>query len=743
MIKIGSIKTCALAAALAMALPLAHAATVAPTFSAKINLRNMQAQPQQGFDRFIVTYTNGSSESINDAAATQNVSAAVSRAGFNRATRSSTGATIAGLTVSHVRKLSIANTQLLHTSRKLSAAEATTLMQQIASDPSVAHVEPDVMMHLVRDISAPKSMTAQVVKPQTLLTDAPNDPYYAHNQWHLQAPTSADMGAANVPGAWALADGSGVVVAVLDTGITQHSDIDESLADAGYDFTSIALVSGRASDGRAAGGWDTGDWTTGTTYAECRDAGDPGENSSWHGTHVSGTIAELTNNGVGMAGVAHGAKVLPVRVLGHCGGMTSDIADAITWASGGHVNGVPDNTNPAQVISMSLGGGGTCTAGDVFGTAISGAISRGTAVVVAAGNSGSDMANFSPASCPGVISVASNGITGKRAFYSNYGTGVTISAPGGGIYVNDGSSGSQANPQGFVWSSVNQGTTVPETEYYGGMAGTSQATPHVAGALAMVLSAEAAAGKPISTPAELKDILTSSARAFPVTEDHPIGAGILDVTAAVNQAIDGDTGGGDGSTPVANFTDTVDGLTVSFTDGSTDADGTIASRSWDFGDGSNSTDTNPSHAYAAAGSYSVSLTVTDNDGKTNTKSASVTVSDGNDGGGDDGSVTTLTANSTLTGQSGAAGSSAVYSVVVPAGAKNLSLRSFGGSGNVSMYVKVGTAPAADGSDADYSSARAGNTETAVIRAPMVDTYYIRIVGVADYANLSILASYSM
>ena len=653
MFKIRSIKTCALAAALALALPSAYATDAAPAINAKLSLSHMKAQ--QTYDRFIVTYRNGTTESVDGNAATQNVRTAISHVGLDRATINSLGASQAAVSVGYVRKLAIGG-HVLHTSRKLSTAEAGKLMAQIASDPAVAHVEPDVMMHLVRDVAATQTVGG-TLKPQDMLTGAPNDGYYAQYQWHMQPVTASDAGSADVEKAWTVADGAGVTVAVLDTGITAHPDLDESLASAGYDFTSVALVSGRAADGRAAGGMDTGDWTTGTAYAECRDAGDSGEPSSWHGTHVSGTIAELTNNSTGMAGIAHSAHVLPVRVLGHCGGLTSDIADAITWASGGHVDGVPDNQNPAQVISMSLGGEGACSADDAFGVAIAGAISRGTTVVVAAGNSGEDVANASPASCPGVISVASNGITGKRAFYSNYGTGVTISAPGGGIYVNDASSGDEANPTGFVWSTINNGATVPATATYGGMAGTSQATPHVSGIVAMILGAEKDAGLTASTPAQIKDILTSTARAFPVAEDHPIGAGIVDAYAAVQKAVGGS-----------------------------------------------------------------------NDG----------------GGGDDGSnATALTANVTLAGQSGTAGSSTLYSIVVPAGAKNLSLRSFGGTGEVTLYAKAGTAPAADGSDADVVSARPGNTETAVFRTPATTTYYIRIVGVAAYSGLSILASYTM
>lgn len=639
MSKIRTLHQCMLASALLLALPMARAAAAPTALSAKVNLRSLTTTQQ--YDRFIVTYRDGSTEKTHAAAAVQNVDAAIGRAGFNHAVRSLNGTMIPAMTVQHVRRLAI-GAQLLRTSRKLDASDAAKLMAQIGSDPAVAHVEADVMMHLVRDVKAPTRL-----QPADTISGAPDDTYYGTYQWHFNNAT----GGADVAAAWPVADGAGVTVAVLDTGITSHPDLDESLASAGYDFISDAAVSGRATDGRAAGGMDLGDWTTAD---ECS-TGSEAEDSSWHGTHVSGTIAELTDNGTGMAGIAHDAKVLPVRVLGHCGGYTSDIADAIEWASGGSVDGVPDNPHPAQVINMSLGGSGVCTADDVTGKAIADAVARGTVVVVAAGNNGEDASSYSPASCPGVITVASNGITGKRAFYSNYGSTVTLSAPGGGVYANDASSGQQVN-DGFVWSSINLGTTVPGDPGYGGMAGTSQATPHVTGTVAMIFGAELAAGMPLSTPAEIKSILTGSARPFPVTEDEPIGAGIVDAAAAVNLAINGDTGGG---------------------------------------------------------------------------------------GGDGTGATPLTEGAVLAAQGGSAGSSTLYSLTVPAGARNLSLRSFGGTGNITMYVKAGTVPAADGSDADITSARPGNTETAIIATPTATTYYIRIVGVADYANLNLLATYSL
>ena len=485
----------ALAAALFLSVSAIHAAD-APTLSGKFV---GVGQANQTYDRFIVTYKDGTTQRSSSVSALQNVKAAISRAGLDRATISSNGGVTAPVvSASYQRKLAIGS-DLIRTSRKLNQSEANTLMMQLAADSSVAHVQPDYKMYRVKDFAAPAAMNAQAnVAPQTF---TPNDPDYSQYQWHFFNP----VGGANVNNAWDIADGTGVTVAVIDTGITQHPDLDYSLAtnNIGYDFITDSFVSGRTTDDRVPGGWDLGDWDNTQPYLqECYGSNNPsdGETSSWHGTVVSGEIAELTNNGIGMAGVAYNAKVLPVRVLGHCGGYDSDISDAIEWASGGHVDGIPDLAQPAQVINMSLGGQEKCDATSPEYVAIQHAISRGTTVVVAAGNSGADVANFSPASCPGVVAVASNGITGKRAFYSNYGKGVTISAPGGGIYANDASSGQIVN-NGFIWQAINLGTTTPiypadAVQAYGGMAGTSQAAPHVAGTAALIVGALKAAGLP-------------------------------------------------------------------------------------------------------------------------------------------------------------------------------------------------------------------------------------------------------
>ncbi|HWP88141.1 MAG TPA: S8 family serine peptidase, partial [Burkholderiales bacterium] len=208
--------------------------------------------------------------------------------------------------------------------RKLSSTELGDFIQTLATNPQVEYVEEDRLL-------------------KAFLT--PNDTRYSE-QWHYYEST----GGLNLPAAWDVTTGTGATVAVLDTGYRPHADLAANIV-GGYDFVSDTFVSNDG-DLRDSSALDPGDWNT---TNECG-TGDPARNSSWHGTHVAGTIAAVTNNSGGVAGVAYGAKVVPVRVLGKCGGYTSDIADAIVWASGGTVSGVPANANAARVISLSLGG---------------------------------------------------------------------------------------------------------------------------------------------------------------------------------------------------------------------------------------------------------------------------------------------------------------------------------------------------------------------------------------------------
>jgi serine protease len=378
--------------------------------------------------------------------------------------------------------------------RKVSLADAAQLAAELkARDASVEYAEPDRMMH-------------------PLFT--PNDSMYSQ-QWDYFEAT----GGMNVPAAWDKSTGTGIRVAVIDTGYRPHADLSGQIL-AGYDFISDTAVSNDG-NGRDSDASDPGDWTA---AGECG-AGEPASNSSWHGTHVAGTIAAATNNGTGVAGVAYGAKVVPVRVLGKCGGYTSDIADGIIWASGGTVSGVPNIAARAQVINMSLGGGGACDT--TTQNAINSARSRGTVVVVAAGNESQNASNSNPANCAGVIAVAATNRSGGRASYSNYGTIVDVAAPGG-------------DTGAAILSTLNAGTKAPGADSYAGYMGTSMATPHVAGVVALML-----AKNPSLTPDDVESRLKSSTRPFPANCSG-CGTGIVDASAAVDAAAG--TGGGTGTT---------------------------------------------------------------------------------------------------------------------------------------------------------------------------------------------------
>ncbi len=453
-----------------------------PAFAGDVYLDGLASAPTH--QRFIVTYRDGSTELASaNALGTALRSAAASVP--------AKGGTLLGL--ASVRRLAV-GPQLVKADRPLDRAEAETLMRRLAADPNVVSVEVD-----------------QLLRP----TLTPNDPRLSE-QWGFGT-TSAGI---NVRPAWDQSTGTGVVVAVIDTGITNHPDLNANILP-GYDFISDTFVS-RDGDGRDSNPADEGDWNP--VANECY-SGSPVSNSSWHGTHVAGTIAAVTNNAVGVAGTAFNAKVVPVRVLGRCGGYTSDIADAIVWASGGTVSGVPANANPAEVINMSLGGSGTCST--TYQNAINGAVSRGTTVVVAAGNSAANVSGSVPANCANVVAVAATTSAGAKASFSNYGTGIDVSAPGQSIL-----------------STLNSGTTTPGTASYASYNGTSMASPHVAGVVALMQSVAPTA----LTPATVEATLKSTASALPGACSGGCGAGIVNANAAVTAAKGGGGGGGGGTT---------------------------------------------------------------------------------------------------------------------------------------------------------------------------------------------------
>jgi serine protease len=479
-----------------------------------------------------------------------------------------------GISLAHIRKMALQDRHVINLPKGVDRSKFITMMNKLRQDSNVLAIEEDALM-----------------QPNFV----PNDEFY-NLQWHYHEAT----GGMNAEAAWDTNDGTGVVVAVLDTGITDHSDLNANILP-GYDFIEDLDVSNDG-DGRDADASDPGDWVAafecGFNFAQ---------NSSWHGTHVSGTIAAVTDNEQGVAGVAYGAKILPVRVLGQCGGFLSDIADAIVWASGGSVDGVPDNTTPAQVINMSLGGGGACDA--TYQDAIDIAVANGTSVVVSAGNSTADSSGFRPASCNNVINVAANDREGNIADYSNFGSLVDVTAPGGETSV-VGENG--------VASTLNDGTEGPVNETYVYYQGTSMAAPHVSGTVALMYQAN-----PNITPAEVEQALKDTARPMPGSCTNGCGAGIIDARAAL------DSLGSTNAAPTAGFTVSVTGSDATFTDTSTDNDGTVDSWSWDFGDGNSSAAQNPVHTYAADGTYTVTLTVTDNEGATDDSSDTVVINENN------------------------------------------------------------------------------------------------------------------
>lgn len=422
-------------------------------------------------------------------------------AAINAAERLST---IAGANIRHVRIMS-GNAQVVELTELsgLEGAQATerisSIVQRLQADPAIEYAELDAFMR-IQQVS--DSLFGQ--------------------QWHYTMP---DTGM-NAVGGWSNnAMGTGVTVAVIDTGYRPHADLSGNLLLPGFDFISNVTVANDG-DGRDADALDPGDWIAlSDTWCPLSQHPQAPFDSSWHGTHVAGTVAAVTNNSLGVAGVAPGAKVMPVRVLGKCGGNLSDIADGMRWAAGLPVPGAPTNTNPAQVLNLSLGGGGAC--GPTYQNAIDDIVAEGATVVVAAGNSNANASGFRPANCNGVVTVAATNQVGARSYYSNFGGVVEISAPGGETH--------QVPSRGIL-STLNTGTTTPGTDNYVFYQGTSMAAPHVAGVVALLYQVT-----PGINPAQVSTILQNTARSFPTVSSNQCdtancGAGIVDAGKA--------TGGG-------------------------------------------------------------------------------------------------------------------------------------------------------------------------------------------------------
>ena len=340
----------------------------------------------------------------------------------------------------------------------------------LRADPEVAFAEPDQRRH--RHL-------------------VPNDPLF-NAQWYLQSAQPAAIAAATAwePSAGDNATGSdGIVVAVLDTGVRfDHPDLKRASAAGrllpGYDFVSGdgggSFKTANDGDGRDADPSDPGDWVT---SAEAT-GGCTQEDSSWHGTRVSGIIGALANNSTGVAGSTWRPWLLPVRVLGKCGGYDSDIIAGMRWAAGLSVGGIPANPYPARILNLSLGGTGACSA--AYQSAIDEIVARGVVVVVSAGNESGAVA--SPANCRGAVSVVALRHVGTKVGFSNLGAISTIGAPGGNC-VNTGA----GQPCLFsIDTTTNAGLTTPGADTYTDQfnfnVGTSFSAPIVSGVAALMLS---------------------------------------------------------------------------------------------------------------------------------------------------------------------------------------------------------------------------------------------------------------
>jgi serine protease len=401
----------------------------------------------------------------------------------------------------------IGNVWVLSLPSPVSEDALAQMADQLQSDAEVQYADP-------------------VTRVQALLV--PNDPLYPQ-QWALFDP----VGGTNAQSAWDLQIGSpNVVVAVLDTGSTQHPDLAGRFLP-GYDFISDPAMAGDG-NGRDPDPSDPGD---GTNDNECG-PGVPGEPSSFHGTFVSGLIAADTNNGTGVAGLNWLAPLLPVRVLGKCGGTFDDIVDAILWTVGVPVAGVPPNPYPARVINMSLGGTTPCP--QAMQDAINIALAQGTVIAVAAGNESADASSSAPANCSGVITVGASTRQGDRASYSNFGSRVDISAPGGDGEVQDWILSTGNAPDG------------PGNPIYELAIGTSAAAPHVAGAASLLIARNANL-----TPGRIQDLLTGTARSFAVGTScgaAPLcGSGMLDINLALQSTIPGSGMAPPGTMPVIEY----------------------------------------------------------------------------------------------------------------------------------------------------------------------------------------------
>jgi serine protease len=487
-----------------------------------------------------------------------------------------------------------------------------------------------------------------------------------------------------VDAAWGLAPGYGsssIKVAVLDTGLLRSH---EDFTPASRFLTGYNYVNGNANPNDDCG----------------------------HGTHVTGTVAATTNNGKGVAGMSQ-ATILPMRVLSavggllslQCTGSTSTVAQAIRDSA----------DQGARIISMSIGGGSSTT----LESAVNYAWGKGSILVAAAGNDGASNSIDYPGAYANVVAVGATNAAKGRASFSDMGPQLDVMAPGD-----------------TIWS-----TTYSSSTSYGTMSGTSMATPHVAGVLALALSCA-----PSATNSQAVSALKATAEDLGSAGfDNTFGHGLVRADQLVQSLCGG--GGGGNQPPTATFTHSTNGLAVSTNAGaSSDPDGTIASYSWSWGDGTpNGSGVTASHTYAAAGTYTVALTVTDNGGATSSTSQSVTLTSG--GGGDPDPSTPNLSNGVDQPVSIAANQERFYKIQVPAGKSQLQVTMTGPSCGLlscsldaDLYDRLGSKPTDTAYDCrPYTQ---GNAETCTHANPAAGWWYVRVDGYSGSGTVTIKATYT-
>jgi serine protease len=356
-------------------------------------------------------------------------------------------------------------------------ARREALLAQLQQRPEVEIAEPDYQMMLSPyDFYPPRAAPKGAPDENGF----PNDPKYKY-QWHLDQ--------IGMPEAWKLADGNGVIVAVLDTGVAYEDYKNFHLLP---DLKGITFV-------------DPYDFVSNTKHAD---------DDHGHGSHVTGTIAQVTHNGIGVAGVARNVRIMPLKVLSGSGsGSVAGIADAIRYAA----------DHGAKVINMSLGGAFPSA---VLKKAVAYAHGKGVTVVCAAGNESRGRVGY-PAAYPGAVAVSATQFDEATTFYSNWGKDVDIAAPGGNTREDQNGDGM---PDGVLQNTIALGD--PTKDDYFTYMGTSMASPHVAGVAALVI------GEGVTDPDRVEQILKETARkpANKPYNSERYGAGIVDAPKAVLKA---------------------------------------------------------------------------------------------------------------------------------------------------------------------------------------------------------------